>query len=149
MDDSKEVCVLCGCKLHRSGQYGRPTIHGRSHATKHHFVPKRFFGRSKNRSGPTRKGIFASCPWGHEGETGVYCFECHEELLHNPVRLPEDIAAFAKLVRKRGLAEDRKPKTRDKISGRIRLLHEILVAGLKAVSAQHQGGKSDGSRGPL
>lgn len=138
MDDSKEVCALCGCKLHGSGQYGRPTIQGRSHATKHHFVPERFFGRSKNRRGSKRKGIFKTCPWGHEGETGVYCFECHEELLHNPVLLPEDIAAFAKLVRNRGLAEDRKPIARGKISGRVRLLHEIIVAGLKSVSEHHQ-----------
>jgi hypothetical protein len=136
MNDKSEVCTLCGCKLHRVGEYAMPTLLGRSHATKHHFVAERFFGRTKNRNGPKREGIFATCPWGHEGVTAVYCYECHEELLHNPVLLPADVSVFADLIRKRGLAEETKPETREKISGRIKLLHEILVAGLRAVSEQ-------------
>jgi hypothetical protein len=147
MDDLKEACSLCGCKLNRSGEYAVPTLQGRSHATRHHFVPERFFGRSKNRSGTTREGIFAICPWGHEGKTAVYCYECHEELLHNPVLLPQDIATFAELVKRRGLAEESKPQTREKIGGRIKLLHEVLVAGLKVVSDQREGAQPDQCKG--
>jgi hypothetical protein len=54
-------------------------------------------------------------------------------LIHNPVLLPEDIAAFAGLVRRRGLNEDGKPEGHDKIAGRIMLLHEVIAAGLEAL----------------
>jgi len=75
-----ERCAICDCVLHRTaGTYARPTIEGRSHATKHHFVAERFFGRSSNRRGTVTDGVFTSCPWGHEGETAVFCYECHEE----------------------------------------------------------------------
>jgi len=134
MRNENELCALCGCTLHRSGEYATPTRQGRSHATKHHFVAERFFGRSTNRRGLQREGIFTVCPWEHEGETAVYCYECHEELLHNPVLLPEDIAAFAALVKARGFAEDKKPEGREKISGRIRLFHEVIAAGLQVLS---------------
>jgi hypothetical protein len=41
-----EKCAICGCELHRiAGTYARPTVEGRSHASKHHFVSERFFGR--------------------------------------------------------------------------------------------------------
>jgi len=140
MNAENELCGICGCVLHRSGEYATPTLQGRSHATRHHFVPERFFGRSANRKGPKREGIFAECPWAHEGETAVYCYECHEELLHNPVLLPGDIATFAALVKAWGFAEDKKPADREKIAGRIRLLHEVIVAGLQVLSERSKGG---------
>jgi len=126
-----EHCAICGCELHRTRDtYARPTIAGRSHATEHHFVAERFFGRSANRRGTKTDGIFTSCPWGHEGESAVFCYECHEELLHNPVLLPEDIARFAELVRTRGFSEDRKPADRSRIAGRVALLREVIARGL-------------------
>ena len=83
-----ESCEVCGCLLGReAGTYARPTVEGRSHASQHHYLAERFFGRSKNRRGTERQRIFEESPWGHEGETGVFCYECHEELLHNPVLL--------------------------------------------------------------
>src|SRR5271156_2269373 len=108
MAKSPEACAICGCPLNRSGNYARPTVEGRSHATKHHFVAERFFGRSSNRKGKKIEGIFESCPWGHEGKSETFCYECHEELLHNPVLLPQDIVRFAKLVRVRDLCEELK-----------------------------------------
>jgi hypothetical protein len=116
-----------------AGVYGSPTPEGRAHRTRHHFVAERFFGRSANRPGETRDAVFASCPWGMEGKADVFCFECHEVLLHNPVFLPEDIAAFAALVRDRGLAEDEKPADPHQLAGRVRLLHEVIRAGLGAL----------------
>jgi hypothetical protein len=86
-----ETCAICGCRLHRNGDYAQPTVLGRSHATSHHYVAERFFGRSANRRRNQREAIFESCPWGQEGEVVVFCYECHEELIHNPVILPEDI----------------------------------------------------------
>lgn len=129
-----EFCGICGCELHRTkGTYARATTHGRSHATKHHFVAERFFGRSGNRPGTKVEGIFNTCPWDSEGQSVVLCYECHEELIHNPVFLPHDIQLFAKLVSERGFSEDAKPENRAKIAGRIRLLHEVFELGLASM----------------
>jgi hypothetical protein len=129
-----ETCAICGCLLHRDGDYASPSTHGRSHATKHHYVAERFFGRSKNRKGEVRKGIFTVCPWSHEKKEVVLCYECHEELIHNPVFLSEDIERLAALVKRRGFSEEQKPDDRSKIAGRIRLLREVIDAGLTSVA---------------
>ena len=132
-----EHCAICGCEVHRTRDtYARPTVMGRSHATKHHFVPERFFGRSRNRRGTKGERMFPSSPWGHEGESEVFCFECHEELLHNPVMLPEDIRAFAELVRVRGLSDRVKTEDRSRIADRIVLFHDVITCGLKAVQEE-------------
>jgi hypothetical protein len=128
--DKTEVCAICGCSLHRTpGTYGALTAGGRSHATRHHFVAERFFGRSSNRPGQ-RDGIFRVCPWDHEWKTGVFCYECHEELLHNPVLLPQDVERFAQLVKLRRLSEREKGAQRHRIAGRVRLFHEVIERGL-------------------
>jgi hypothetical protein len=130
-----EMCVICGCPLHRGGEYAKPTVKGRSHATEHHYVAERFFGRSKNRRGTLREAIFDECPWGIEGKTGIFCYECHEELLHNPVFLPEDIQCFGELVKLCKLSEQAKTESCEKIGGRIKLLHEIIEKGLQELLA--------------
>lgn len=130
-----ERCAICNCVLHRTaGTYARPTVEGRSHATKHHFVSERFFGRSTNRKGTKTEGIFKACPWGHEGKTAVFCYECHEELLHNPILLPADLERFAELVQQRGLSEDTKSADRRKIAGRVALFQEVIARGIASVS---------------
>lgn len=131
----KERCSICNCILHRTaGTYARPTPEGRSHATKHHYVAERFFGRSSNRKGTKHQGIFDICPWGHEGETAVFCYECHEELLHNPVFMPNDLAIFSELVRLLKLDEEVKSENRNKLGGRVKLLQEVISRGLKAIA---------------
>ncbi len=138
-----ENCAICGCRLHRQRDtYARPTVEGRSHATKHHYVAERFFGRSANRRGTKIEGMFSTCPWGHEGETVAFCYECHEELVHNPVLLPEDIARFAELVRRRGFSEEEKTENRELIAGRVALLHEVISLGLATLLIRMEG--SDG-----
>jgi len=129
-----EKCVICGCPIHRDGDYAKPTVRGRSHATRHHHVAERFFGRSANRRGTTRDAIFAKCPWDAEGTTSTFCYECHEELIHNPVFLPEDIHGFAELVKARGLDEPEKTDERSRLAGRIKLLHEVIKTGLKEMN---------------
>ncbi|MGE5499545.1 MAG: hypothetical protein ACM3Q2_15800 [Syntrophothermus sp.] len=125
-------CMVCGCPIHRNGNYARPTIKGRSHATRHHFVPERFFGRSSNRPKTERISIIKPSELSaYEGEYGWFCYECHEELLHNPVILPEDIKAFADLVRLKKYNEDEKSEERNKLLGRIELLKEIIQKGIK------------------
>lgn len=134
-----ERCELCGCAIHRSGGYATPTVQGRSHATEHHYVAERFFGRSKNRPGEQRDPIFDRDPWRAEGKAGVFCYECHEELLHNPVFLPEDMGQFAKLVSLRGFSEEEKSVDRSRIAGRIELLHEVIHRGLSVLIQEHRG----------
>lgn len=129
----RESCAICGCGVQRGSDYAKPTRKGRCHATRHHYVAERFFGRSRNRPREQRKRVFRACPWGMEGRTAVYCYECHEELLHNPVLLPGDVERFAKLVALRRLNEKEKPADRKKLAGRIQLLHEVLEAGLKSL----------------
>jgi len=129
-----EHCEICGCKLHRAGDYAKPTVEGRSHATRHHHVAERFFGRSANRPSTVRDPIFTECPWDEEGNTSVFCYECHEELIHNPVFLPSDIRLLAKLVKARGLDEQEKTDDRSKVAGRIKLLHDVIEAGLKEMA---------------
>jgi hypothetical protein len=120
--------------LHRSGEYATPTVAGRSHATEHHYIAERFFGRSANRH-RKRDGIFEVCPWGYERKDGVYCYECYEELLHNSALLPHVFSAFSRLVLARGLNEDGKPEDKSKIAGRIMLLQEVMSVGLKTLLA--------------
>lgn len=134
-----ERCAVCGCLLHRQGNFALPTAEGRSHATAHHYAAERFFPRTGSRAGKRyryktpRDGIFQTCPWGMRGKTTVCCYECHEDLLHNPVLLPDDIARFAELIRRHGLDEDQKPEDRERIAGRIELLHTVIQAGLEAL----------------
>lgn len=131
-----EKCGICSCELNRSGNYATPTPEGRSHATAHHYVAERFFGRSSNRKGDQRTRIFDTCPWGVEGEKAVFCYECHEELIHNPVFLPDDVIRFAELVKLRGLAEPTKSESRDKLAGRIELLHEVIARGIRDLQGE-------------
>ena len=126
----KKTCAICGCIIHRQGEYAEPSVKGRSHATKHHYLAERFLGRSRNRRGEQRERIFKKCPWNIEGQTEEFCYECHEELLHNPVLLQADIRGFTELVKLRRLNETRKTKSRDKIAGRIKLLHEVIELGI-------------------
>ncbi len=138
MKDKTNNCTLCGCSLHRSGEYAKPTVKGRSHATNHHVVAERFFGRSANRKGDKRKPIFETYPWNvkEDDRTVLFCYECHEELIHNPVFLPEDLKAFAELVKLRNLNEKYKTSGRSKIAGRIKLLHEVIQKGIKAIKTR-------------
>jgi hypothetical protein len=100
--------------------------------TRHHYVAERFFGRSANRRGVLTQRVFAECPRGKERHAEVFCYECHELLLHNPVLLPEDVMRLAALVRKHGLCEDEKPDDYARIAGRIRLFHDVIARGLSS-----------------
>jgi hypothetical protein len=106
-----ERCAICGCRLNRSGEYATPTKQGRSHATEHHFVAERFFGRSANRKGTLTERVFAECPWDQEKQAGVFCYECHELLLHNPVLLPEDVKRFSNWCTSAGFPRMKNPAT--------------------------------------
>lgn len=138
--NERELCAICGCLLNRKkGVYAKPTVEGRSHATKHHCIAERFFGRSRNKKHTARPPIFKPGEWKHEGEAVVLCYDCHEELLHNPVLLPEELDMLAKLASMRGLSEDNRTDDRTKLGGRIKLLHEAVHLGLESLLRSERG----------
>ena len=98
-----ERCMICRCHLYRTkNTYARPTGAGRSHVTEHHVVAERFLGRSGNRKGTNTTGVFASCPWDHEGRPGVFCYERHEELLlSQSQRAAEGLGVVVEAVERR------------------------------------------------
>lgn len=131
LKSENEHCAICGCLLSRKkGTYATATLQGRSHATRHHFVAERFFGRSGNRKGIDRSRLFDECPWGLEGEHEVFCYECHEILLHNPVFTRKNIADFAALVKERNIDEPEKTEKFEKLARRIQLLQEVIEQGI-------------------
>lgn len=79
--------------------------------------------------------------------TLVFCYECHEELLHNPVFLPKDIERLARLCSERGYDEVVKLDDRDRLAGRIKLLHEVIDAGLSALEEARASPRSADSQG--
>jgi len=71
-----------------------------------------------------------------EGECDVFCYECHEILLHNPVFTRENILDFADLVNQKQLNEVQKTRSNEKLRGRVRLLHEVIELGLRALKGK-------------
>ena len=62
----------------------------------------------------------------------VFCYECHEELLHNPILYPDDLSALARLFALRGADESGgKPPGRQKLAKRILVLHEVVSEGIR------------------
>jgi len=134
MNVTTETCLLCGCIVHRSGSYGQPSIEGRSHASAHHFVAERFFGRSANRPGELREALPLSETYRvFEGTAGVFCYECHEELLHNPILLPDDIAKLRQCFVQKGITETEKTNDRILAARRVALLHEVIQRGISSM----------------
>ena len=84
----------------------------------------------------------------YERKSDVFCYECHELLLHNPVLLPEDIVRFAELVRMCDLAETMKPADHSTVAGRVCLFHEVIARGLELRHKEEtERGKSRGEMG--
>ncbi|MCF8070330.1 MAG: hypothetical protein K9L30_17245 [Desulfobacterales bacterium] len=52
------------------------------------------------------------------------------------VIMPEDLEVFSNLVKSRCLDEEVKSEDRSKLGGRVKLLHEIISQGLKAVESK-------------
>ena len=130
---AEERCSLCGCRLHRTGNYAENTLKGRSHANSHHYIAERYFGRTKNNPGIQKNGVFDKDPWGIEGKTGIFCYDCGEVLLHNPVLLPKDISKLSEIYRLNGVNEDEKESNMKKYRERIRLFHYTIQKGLDSL----------------
>ena len=55
--------------------------------------------------------------------------------------LHTDVSRFAELVKLRKLSESEKTANRDKLAGRIRLLHEVLEVGIERLLEIERGGR--------
>jgi VIT1/CCC1 family predicted Fe2+/Mn2+ transporter len=62
--------------------------------------------------------------------------------------LQEDLAALRELVRLRGLTEDLKSESREKLAGRVVLLHEVIAIGIKELLAREQRAKPPNTAAP-
>lgn len=63
----------------------------------------------------------------------MFCYDCHEELLHNPVLLPKDIEKLALLVKLKKYSEKGKTNSKNELAGRIKLLQEIIQKGIDKI----------------
>ena len=68
-----------------------------------------------------------------EGTAGVFCYECHEELLHNPILLPDDIAKLRQCFVQKGITETEKTNDRILAARRVALLHEVIQRGISSM----------------
>jgi len=131
--EAEKTCAICGCPLHRTaGTYAKPTADGRSHATDHHCVPKRFLS-DKNTKGEKRGPVLTDRHWAEKGsQTVTLCYDCHEELLHNPILLEEDVKHLRQIMDNKGCTETHKTEGDYKcIANRVRIFHEIIKAGIE------------------
>ena len=132
-NDKDEHCAICGCALcSKKDTYGKATLEGRGHRSRHHHIAERFFGRSKTRKpGTERPAILKESDWPKYDAPVILCYECHEELIHNPILLKEDLEKFKELVDRDGSSEKEKECSRGKIARRIILFHKVIETGLK------------------
>ena len=133
----KEKCAICGCTLNDDPKvYATDTEAGRGHRSKSHYIAERLLGRCRTQG----DGIFTGRErWlqGSGGKTEDLCFDCHEELLHNPVLLPDDIKRFRDLVFYYGYGERTKiDGDKKKLAKRIKLLHSVIEEGIKVLLAK-------------
>ena len=134
-----EDCEICGCRVTRGPGYGEANSVGRSHASRHHLIPQRFLGGPGAGRTEDRSPLFSHSPWGHEDDCAVLCYDCHEELLHNPVLLHEQIETLAALCRLRGCNETDKTEDRSPLAARVQLLHEAIALGLEELLKRESG----------
>jgi len=139
--ENDQHCAICGCELFgarrdkekgqlkRKVQYGEDSPEGRSYRTKHHYIAKRFLGREIFSGGDEQRLIK------NKRKYTFLCYNCHEELLHNPMLLPDDIEDFHELVDKedKRLTEPTKGDDKDKLARRIELLHKVIETGIKVL----------------
>jgi len=109
-------CQLCKAELqegNRNNTYG--TDGGMNHISRHHLFPKRFRNYFTD---DEIKQIFQIEP---PMVLGEFCYECHEEVLHNLVLNREIIDKLSKLF------EGKDKKTR------IIIFHQIFKLGIESI----------------
>jgi len=97
--EAADHCVLCGIKFSTKGVYA--TESGRYNRSEHHLFPTRF---KKYRI--SQRSLAKKLNVGTQDFDSVHlCYECHEELLHNPVFTTKMIKELSHLMKGKSLED--------------------------------------------
>ncbi|HEY9205431.1 MAG TPA: hypothetical protein VIO58_05870 [Candidatus Methanoperedens sp.] len=113
------VCQLCKTPLKEGNLgYAYGTSEGLTHLSRHHIFPKRL---KKYFTNDEIQKIFHI---DNPSSSMVFCYECHEEILHNIILNDSMVAMLSTLL-------DRKDK-----KTKIKIIHEILKKGIEEYSKE-------------
>ena len=96
--ETTDHCMLCGIEF-TSGAYA--TENGRYNRSEHHLFPTRFEKYHISQRSLAKKLNVES----QDFDSVHLCYECHEELLHNPVFTTKMIKELSHLMRGKSLED--------------------------------------------
>ena len=96
--EATDHCMLCGIEF-TTGAYA--TENGRYNRSEHHLFPARFKKYHISQRSLAKKLNIES----QDFDSVHLCYECHEELLHNPVFATKMIKELSQLMRGRSLED--------------------------------------------
>ena len=97
--ETKSQCMLCGIEYATGVVYA--SEHGRRSRGRHHLFPRRFEKRGMSQEGLARKLDVETRDLGFVH----LCYECHEELLHNPVLTIKMLDELSHLIKGKSLED--------------------------------------------
>ena len=97
--ESSNHCMLCGTKFSTKGVYA--TKNGQYNRSEHHLFPARFKKYHISQRSLAKKLNVES----RDFDSVHLCYECHEELLHNPVFTTKMIKELSHLMRGKSLED--------------------------------------------
>ena len=98
--EAADYCMLCGTKFSTKGIYATKTKNGRHHRGEHHLFPARFEKHFSQRSLAKKLNVET------QSLDSIYlCYDCHEELLQNPVFTTKMIKELSYLMKGKSLED--------------------------------------------
>jgi len=107
------LCMLCGIKFTTGDVYG--TESGRHHKSEHHLFPTRLEKYHISQEGLAKKLNVET----RDFDSVYLCYECHEELLLNPVFTTEMIKGLSHLIKGKSLED------------KVVILSRVIQLGIK------------------
>jgi uncharacterized CHY-type Zn-finger protein len=99
--EATDHCMLCGIEFPKTGVYAEKTESGQHYRAEHHLIPKRF-----EKYHISQRSLAKKLNVGTQDFVPVYlCYECHEELLQNPVFTTEMIKELSHLIKGKSLED--------------------------------------------
>ncbi len=93
--------MLCGIKFSKTGVYAEKTESGQRYRAEHHLIPKRF-----EKYHISQRSLAEKLNVGTQDFVPVYlCYECHEELLQNPVFTAKMLEELSPLIKGKSLED--------------------------------------------
>ena len=111
--ETKSRCMLCGIEYSTGAVYA--TEHGRHSRGRHHLFPRRFEKYDMSQEGFAKKLDVETRDLGFVH----LCYECHEELLHNPVLTAKMLDELSHLMRGKNFED------------KVIILSHIIELGIK------------------